>query len=471
MHKPKAMGLTRALLKRVLYLAVLSICLGQTEAQSPSTSPQKKDDILPNIADQKILLPNVLGSGQGVINRPILGPLFSGDIASNFEAEDSNFNGTFNAVVFDDSFLEILGVSNASDPLVVPMNVVAEKNYPFAHEGTVWLESLNSIFFTSNRLGNLNSSDQYIEMWLLDVDTGELTQLDKNGTIPMPNGATLYGDDKVLVCSQGRNATGSSLYVLDPVTGNITLLIDNWFGLNFNSLNDVVVHPDGTILFTDPLYGFFQLFRNGSEQHSFGSYQIGPYIYMFRPGEQARVIEDGMKAPNGLAFSPDFKTLYASDTFFFNGSAGFQAKEPHAIYAYDVDTDEEGRFLGISNKRMFHTSYIGIPDGIKVDNAGNVYTGVGNGVDVVAPDGTLIGSFNFPLGVANLAFGGKDMDTLYMMNENKIVSVTLNTTAPHLPKATGLGGQALLPVSSSQYQVNGLMNAICVIFLGILSSV
>ena len=58
-----------------------------------------------------------------------------------------------------------------------------------------------------------------------------------------------------------------------------------------------------------------------------------------------------------------------------------------------------------------------------------------------------------------------------MMNENKIVSVTLNTTAPHLPKATGLGGQALLPVSSSQYQVNGLMNAVYVIFLGILASV
>ena len=107
--------------------------------------------------------------------------------------------------------------------------------------------------------------------------------------------------------------------MLDPVTGDISLLIDNWFGLNFNSLNDVVVHPDGTILFTDPLYGFAQLFRNGSQDYGYGSYQLGTYVWSFKPGEQAKVIEDGLKAPNGLAFSPDFKTLYASDTFFFNG--------------------------------------------------------------------------------------------------------------------------------------------------------
>ena len=453
--------------ERVSYLVVLSICLLRTEAQ---ISPSQNGKIMSNIVEQKDILPNVLGSGQGVIDRPMLGPLMSGDIANGFDTQNPNFNDTFYAVVFDDSFLDIIRITNSSDSLILPMNVVAEKNYSFAHEGTVWLESLNSIFFTSNRLGNLNSSDQYIEMWLLDVDTGELTQLDKNGTIPMPNGATLYGDDKVLVCSQGKNATGSSLYVLDPVTGSITLLIDNWFGLNFNSLNDVVVYPDGTILFTDPLYGFFQLFRNGSEQYGYDSYQIGTYIYMFRPGEQARVIEDGLKAPNGLAFSPDFKTLYASDTFFFNGSAGFQANEPHAIYAYDVDTDEQGNFLDISNKRMFHTSYMGIPDGIKVDNSGNVYTGVGNGVDVVSPSGTLIGSFNFPKGVANLAFGGKDMNTLYMMNENQIIAVTLNTTAPRLPKATSQKAPIVVPASSSQNQNNFLLTYICGLSFGILLS-
>jgi len=120
---------------------------------------------------------------------------------------------------------------------------------------------------------------------------------------------------------------------------------------------------------------------------------------------------------------------------------------------------------------MFHTSYIGVPDGIKVDNDGNVYTGVGNGVDVVAPDGSLIGSFNFPIGVANLAFGGKNMDTLYMMNENQIVSVTLNTTAPRLPKATRLGGPTIQPVSSSQHQVDVLMTMLCAVFFGMLSIV
>jgi gluconolactonase len=462
------MRVIRGWVKRVLYSIVVlfSLCFKPTDAQSSPAVEEIIDGVKPNIIDQETLLPNVLGNGQGVISRPMLGPLLSGDIADGFEAQNLDFNDTFNAVVFDDSFLDIVGVTNSSGPWTIDMNVVAEKNYPFAHEGTVWLESLNSIFFTSNRLGDLNSSDQYIEMWLLDVDTGRLTQLDENGIIPMPNGATRYGDDKVLVCSQGKNATGSSLYVLDPVTGDISLLIDNWFGLNFNSLNDVVVHPDGTILFTDPLYGFAQLFRNGSQDYGYGSYQLGTYVWSFKPGEQAKVIEDGLKAPNGLAFSPDFKTLYASDTFFFNGSAGFDAKEPHAIYAYDVQTDEKGTFLGISNKRMFYTSYIGIPDGIKVDNSGNVYTGVGSGVDVVSPDGILIGSFNLPKGVANLAFGGKNMDTLYMMNENQVVSVKLNTTAPLLPTNVGPTDSENMPMS--QHGSNIRTSVTGVILLGIL---
>lgn len=154
--------------ERVSYLVVLSICLLRTEAQISSSQDGK---IVSNIVEQNDILPNVLGSGQGVIDRPMLGPLMSGDIANGFDTQNPNFNDTFYAVVFDDSFLDIIGVTNSSDSLVLPMNVVAEKNYSFAHEGTVWLESLNTIFFTSNRLGNLNSSDQYIEMWILDVDT------------------------------------------------------------------------------------------------------------------------------------------------------------------------------------------------------------------------------------------------------------------------------------------------------------
>ncbi|KAI8104726.1 hypothetical protein M9434_003279 [Picochlorum sp. BPE23] len=323
-------------------------------------------------------------------------------------------------IVYDESFRDLLGADGSN---TVPLETVAEKNYSFAHEGPVWLESLNSLFFTSNRLGNTTDSDQYVEMWLLEVDSGNLTQLDV--PVPMANGATLYGNDNVLVLSQGANTTGGALYSLDPVNQTVDPLLNNWFALKFNSPNDVVVFPDGSILFTDPVYGFDQLFRNGG-------IELGAYIWLWKPGQAPSVLADGYVAPNGLAFSPDFTTLYASDTGFFNGTGAWNPLKPHTIYAYDVVQDDDGNFKGIENKREFYTSSVGIPDGIKVDNVGNVYTGVGSGVDVISKEGKLIGSIAVG-SVANLAFGGQNMDELYMMQEDKITKLKLNTQAPDLP--------------------------------------
>lgn len=96
-----------------------------------------------------------------------------------------------------------------------------------------------------------------METWLVDADQGNLTQINPIPAVPMANGATLMGADQVLLLSQGANATGGALYSLDPGSFEATPLVNNWFGLAFNSPNDVVLHPDGTVFFTDPSYGKF----------------------------------------------------------------------------------------------------------------------------------------------------------------------------------------------------------------------
>lgn len=337
----------------------------------------------PNVFDATDVLPAVR---EEPFNRPVLDSwtevLEVTTIGADGNVIATPLNGTGPIfLVYEESFRDLLGV-NASN--TASLEVVAEKNYSFAHEGPVWLEDLNSMFFTSNRLGNTSDSDQYVEMWLLEVDSGNLTQLDV--PVPMANGATLYGKDNVLVLSQGANTTGGALYRLDPVNKTVEPLLNNWYGLKFNSPNDVVVYPDGTILFTDPVYGFDQLFRNGP-------IELGAYIWMWKPGQEPTVIANNYVAPNGLAFSPDFKTLYTSDTGFFNGTGAWNPLNPHSIYAYDVQEDDDGNFKGIANQRIFFTSNVGIPDGIKVDNDGNVYTGVGDGVAVISKEGNLIGTF------------------------------------------------------------------------------
>ena len=198
-------------------------------------------------------------------------------------------------------------------------------------------------------------------------------------------GNTLDPQGRLVSCHQEtRNVTRREK------NGSTTILASTYLGKRFNSPDDVVVRSDGTIFFTDPSFG---LPASKKEQPLDGVYRISP------EGKIDLVVKDFAK-PNGLAFSPDEKLLYINDTV------------RQQIYVFDVSKPGD-----LSNERIFvyTTGELGgLPNGMKVDTAGNVYCTGPGGIQVFQPDGKYIGLIYMPQAVSNFCFGGADHKSLYI---------------------------------------------------------
>ncbi|CAG8728541.1 9487_t:CDS:2, partial [Gigaspora rosea] len=341
---------------------------------------------------------SVLGSN---FTRPILEPFASTQVDDNTDA--SHFIKKLkseNFLVYNHKFYDIIG----RNPKI---EVIASADYAFAHEGGAYIAKFNEVFFSSNRIDN----NTKIQISKINLETNEVSfNITPKEPILFANGMYSY-DGKVIICVQGQGNIGGSIVSLDPKTKKVTTIVDNFFGLKFNSPNDIVVSKDGSYWFTDPSYGYGEGFRDAP--------QLGDYVYRFDPFTgNIRVVADGFIKPNGLAFSPDEKVLYITDTGFFNGT-GYDPKRPHAIYAFDV------KKCGIlSNRRLVAVTDVTIPDGIKLDIEGNIYVGTyeGDGIQVFDDSGTLLGKINIPNGAANFAF---IRNTLIALAETDIYSVEL----------------------------------------------
>jgi gluconolactonase len=202
--------------------------------------------------------------------------------------------------------------------------------------------------------------------------------------------------------------------------GSITVIADRHKGKRLNSPNDVVVKSDDSIWFTDPSYGIMTEFEGSRSEQEQG----GCYVYRVDPksGEIATVVEDFVK-PNGLAFSPDEKILYVADS-----AASHDPNAPHHIRAFDV---VDGRKL--ANGRVFCDIKTGIPDGFRIDVSGNLWTSTHAGVECYAPDGALLGRINVPEIVANVTFGGKRRNRLFITATTSLYAVYVNTTGVQRP--------------------------------------
>jgi len=202
--------------------------------------------------------------------------------------------------------------------------------------------------------------------------------------------------------------------------GSITVIADKHKGKRLNSPNDVVVKSDDSIWFSDPSYGIMTEFEGSRSEQEQG----GCYVYRVDPksGEIATVVEDFVK-PNGLAFSPDEKTLYVADS-----AASHDPNAPHHIRAFDVIDGKK-----LTNSRVFCDIKGGsIPDGFRVDVNGNVWTSA-DGVECYAPDGTLLGRIKVPEVVANVTFGGKRRNRLFITATTSLYAVYVNTTGVQRP--------------------------------------
>ena len=201
--------------------------------------------------------------------------------------------------------------------------------------------------------------------------------------------------------------------------GTISVLMDSFQGKKLNAPNDLVVHSDGAIWFSDPGYGIMSNY----EGHK-AAFELPANVYRLDPNTHvATVVATDLEKPNGLCFSPDEKRLYIVDSAI--------PKQPNAarpIRVYDVVDGTK-----LTNGRVFANMSPGTSDGIRCDVDGNVWSAAGwgnerfNGVHIFAPDGTLIGRIHLPETCANLCFGGAKRDRLFMTASQSLYSLYVGT--------------------------------------------
>ena len=272
-------------------------------------------------------------------------------------------------------------------------------------EGPVWLPSARALRWSdipNNRILQYHADDGQTAVYRDDVE--------------FTNGRTLDLDGAVVQCSHGRRA------VEREVDGEVAVLVDRWQGRRLNSPNDVVVAADGSIWFTDPPYGILSDYEGRTADAEYG----GCHVFRFdeHRGELTAVVTD-MVHPNGLAFAPDERVLYVSDTGWVRDNSG-----PRHIRAYDVVGG------ACVSGRVFAEIDEGVPDGFRVDEAGRVWSSSGDGVRVLAPDGEIVAHVPVPEPVGNLCFGGPGGQDLYIAATSSLYRIkTATRSAPRPPRA------------------------------------
>jgi len=273
-------------------------------------------------------------------------------------------------------------------------------------EGPVWLPDEDALLWSdipNNRVLRWSAADGTVSELYRPAD--------------FANGHTLDHDGRVLACEHGTRRVAR--YERD---GSRTAIVDRYRGKRFNSPNDLVVASDGAIWFTDPPYGIVSDREGYTAESELGS------CYVFRldraTGDIA-IVSDDLIDPNGLAFSPDERTLYVSDT-----SSGRVENGHHHILAFDVIG---GQRLGPA--RVFKVIEPGAPDGFRIDVEGNIWTSAGDGIHVLAPDGTELGRILLPQAAANCTFGGPNGQRLFVTATSTLWSIEVGIRGAVTPWA------------------------------------
>ncbi|KAL1607842.1 hypothetical protein SLS60_002780 [Paraconiothyrium brasiliense] len=314
--------------------------------------------------------------------------------------------------------VKILGQSPTLETMFVVENVV--------HEAPIYVPELNAIIASPL---DPNTLSQIIIH--LDPTPPKISDFTPDPPIYAVNGGryfkgTVYwavaGGSVTLNSTRIEQAPG--IYTLDPITRKTKAILNNYFGQRFNSPDDLVIDSSGDIFFTDPWYGSkLNVTQDAPVLHQ--------QTYRFRPSTGAvNIVEASIGIPNGIALSPDERTLYISDTSVTN----FTDADPNVIprytwgatagkslYAFDTVDSPAGKYL-INKRPIWYPEEL-VVDGLHVARNGYLVGASGFGVDILSQWGELLVKVQTDFIVNNVQFVGKD---LWLFGQGKIARIRWN---------------------------------------------
>ncbi|MEW4460323.1 SMP-30/gluconolactonase/LRE family protein [Roseibium algicola] len=263
-------------------------------------------------------------------------------------------------------------------------------------EGPVWFADHQHLFFS-------------------DIPANRMMRLTLDGQVSTyrqpsdySNGNTRDRQGRLVSCQHGtRSVTRTEL------DGTRTVIADSYQGKRLNSPNDVIVQSTGAIWFSDPTYGIlsdYEGYTAEPEQAARNVFRVDPTT-----GEVEAMITD-FTQPNGLAFSADESVLYVAES-----GSSHDAGVPSVIRSFKLD--DTGRIL---SDDVFATIDRGLPDGMRVDIAGNLWSSASDGIHCFHPDGTRLGKILVPEVVSNLCFGGVRGNRLLITATTSVYEIAVN---------------------------------------------
>jgi gluconolactonase len=229
------------------------------------------------------------------------------------------------------------------------------------------------------------------------------------------NGQTRDREGRLVSCSH----RGRCLYRTEH-DGRITTLVERHGGKRLNSPNDVIVKSDGSIWFTDPVFGIVNDYEGGRQEP-----EQPPAVYRFEPNSgEIRIVAGDFDGPNGLAFSPDERLLYIAE-------AGAPNVDDPKQYIRVFEVQPDG--VTLRGGDIFYKVEPGFSDGFRVDEHGNIWSSAGDGVHCISQRGELLGKIFVPHVVANVTFGGHAKNRLFIGASTTLYSIYLNTRGVQTP--------------------------------------
>ncbi|CAN7382081.1 SMP-30/gluconolactonase/LRE family protein [Rhizobium sp. LjRoot254] len=265
-------------------------------------------------------------------------------------------------------------------------------------EGPVWFADLNCLIF----------SDIPNERMLRYSQDGDVSVFRPRSDFT--NGNTRDNQGRLISCQHGARRL-----VRTEIDGTITVLADSYQGKRLNSPNDVVVKSDDTIWFTDPSYGImsnYEGYKAEPEQATRNVYRLDAASGILT------VVASDFGQPNGLAFSPDESKLYIADS-----AHSHDSNWPAHIRSFDVRAD--GTLVGGDELCVIDK---GLPDGFRIDIAGNIWSSAGDGVHCFSSEGELLGKILVPQTVSNVTFGGPRRNRLFITATKSLYAVYTATS-------------------------------------------